>query len=153
MNSFFLCEGTSYVFFPVTAWLLTNVIIPVNIRSSAQLFSSILLQEWKVKVSHLFFHGIDYFVMLSIIYLCFDVINDSFFVNLLSYAQLFSSILLQETVKNESDINLFLDVIIFILCYSSLMCPIALDNSSICFNGISDFSVKSSFHSYSVSWQ
>ena len=73
-----------YVFFPVTARLLTNVIIPVNLRSSAQLFSSILLQEWKVKVSHLFFHGIDYFVMLSIIYLRFDVVNDSFSVNLLS---------------------------------------------------------------------
>ena len=115
----FFCElllyvkARTYVFSPVTARLLTNVIIPVNLRSSAQLFSSILLQEWKVKVSHLFFHVIDYLVMLSIIYLHFGVINDSFFVNLLSYAQLFSSILLQETVKNEIDIHLFLDVIIF----------------------------------------
>ena len=51
--------------------------------------------------------------MLSIIDLRFDAFNDSFFVNLFSYAQLVSSILLQETVKNESDIHLFLDSIIF----------------------------------------
>ena len=82
----FICEGTSYVFFPVTARLLTNVIIPVNLCSSAQLFFSILPQERerKVKVSHLIFHVFDYFVMLSIIYLPFDVVNDSFSVNLLS---------------------------------------------------------------------
>ena len=41
-------------------------------------------RERKVKVSHLIFHVFDYFVMLSIIYLPFDVVNDSFSVNLLS---------------------------------------------------------------------
>ena len=93
-----------YVFFPVTGRLLTNVIIPVNLCSSAQLFSSILLQQERVVSESvtLILNVIDYFVMLSIIYRRFDVINDSFFVNLCSSAQLFSPILLQERVESES---------------------------------------------------
>ena len=63
----FICEGTYiYVFFP--ARLLTNVIIPVNLCSSAQLFPSILLKERGESESvtlifscyRLFCHVIDY---------------------------------------------------------------------------------------------